>query len=148
MAEKNKTLYRIPKKGQLFGVCAGLSDYFEIDVVLVRIIFIILIFATSGAMIFIYLLMAVILPVKNYDVDQYNTVEERVSAMGKELMDNKVINRTRNYIGLGLLIIGIWMLINQIFPNLLILKWNYVWPVLIILAGLMIIIRRDDERKK
>ncbi|HPF30706.1 MAG TPA: PspC domain-containing protein [Candidatus Saccharibacteria bacterium] len=148
MAEKNKTLYRIPKKGQLFGVCAGLSDYFEIDVVLVRIIFIILIFATSGAMIFIYLLMAVILPVKNYDVDQYNTVEERVSAMGKELIDNKVINRTRNYIGLGLLIIGIWMLINQIFPNLLILKWNYVWPVLIILAGLMIIIRRDDERKK
>lgn len=148
MAEKNKTLYRIPKKGQLFGVCAGLSDYFEIDVVLVRIIFIILIFATSGAMIFIYLLMAVILPVKNYDVDQYNTVEERVSVMGKELMDNKLMNRTRNYIGLGLLIIGIWMLFNQIFPNLLILKWNYVWPVLIILAGLMIIIRRDDERKK
>lgn len=35
-----KKLYRNRKKGIVGGVCAGVADYFELDVVLVRIIFI------------------------------------------------------------------------------------------------------------
>lgn len=45
---KNKTLYRNPKEAKMGGVCAGLADYFEIDVWLVRILAVTgLIFMTS-----------------------------------------------------------------------------------------------------
>ena len=33
-----KRLYRKPKEGILFGVCAGIGDYFNIDPVIIRII--------------------------------------------------------------------------------------------------------------
>ncbi|WP_462158614.1 envelope stress response membrane protein PspC [Pseudoalteromonas sp. GB56] len=35
-----RELYRDPKRGKLAGVCAGLSDYFNIELWLVRIIFV------------------------------------------------------------------------------------------------------------
>lgn len=144
MAEEKKTLYRLPKQGQIFGVCAGLAEYFDMDVTLVRIIFIILVFATGGAMIFIYLLMALVLPVKNNGENKDDTIGDRVHTLGQELHRNRVINKTRNYLGIGLLVVGIWLLLEQIFPDWFDLRWSYVWPVLIILAGLLIIVRRSD----
>lgn len=142
MAQEKKTLYRIPREGQIFGVCAGLAEYFDMDVTLMRIIFIILIFATGGAMILIYLLMAIVLPIKNNEKD--DNIGERVHNLGQELHKNKVVNRTRNYLGIGLLVLGVWLLIEQIFPGWFNLRWDYIWPVLIILAGLLIIVRRSD----
>ncbi|WP_075188099.1 envelope stress response membrane protein PspC [Teredinibacter haidensis] len=42
----DKKLYRNRKKGVIGGVCAGLADYFDVDVVLVRIIAITCLFFT------------------------------------------------------------------------------------------------------
>ncbi|AIY65922.1 envelope stress response membrane protein PspC [Pseudoalteromonas piratica] len=40
MSRRKGELYRDPKRGKLAGVCAGLSDYFNMELWLVRIIFI------------------------------------------------------------------------------------------------------------
>lgn len=40
MSKLRGELYRDPKRGKLAGVCAGLSDYFNMELWLVRIIFI------------------------------------------------------------------------------------------------------------
>lgn len=42
----DKKLYRNRHKGLVGGVCAGLADYFEVDRVLVRILFIVALFMT------------------------------------------------------------------------------------------------------
>lgn len=42
----DKKLYRNRRKGMVGGVCAGLADYFEVDRVLVRILFIVALFMT------------------------------------------------------------------------------------------------------
>lgn len=34
---KNKKLYRSPKDSLIFGVCSGLANFFQVDVVLVRL---------------------------------------------------------------------------------------------------------------
>lgn len=48
-----KKLYRNRRKGLVGGVCAGLADYFELDVVLVRILFVVsLIMTLQVALIF------------------------------------------------------------------------------------------------
>jgi phage shock protein C len=40
MNNLKKELYRDPKRGKIAGVCAGLSDYFNMELWLVRILFI------------------------------------------------------------------------------------------------------------
>lgn len=58
-----KKLHRIPSRGQVSGVCAGLSDYLNIDVTIVRIAFIIGILLGGTALI-AYLLLWILLPVQ------------------------------------------------------------------------------------
>lgn len=59
---KKKTLYRIPKDGKIAGVCAGLADYFDMDVTLMRVLFVAGAFLT-GIGILLYIVLALILPV-------------------------------------------------------------------------------------
>lgn len=62
--ERNKTdrrLYRDTSNAYLFGVSSGLAQYFNVDVVLVRIVFIALAFA-SGFGIFLYLILGLVVP--------------------------------------------------------------------------------------
>jgi phage shock protein PspC (stress-responsive transcriptional regulator) len=62
----DKKLYRIPSKGMIGGVCAGLGDYFDIDPTSIRLVFVLLFFAGfSGGL--IYLIMWLIVPIKPAD---------------------------------------------------------------------------------
>ncbi|MEO0239545.1 MAG: PspC domain-containing protein [candidate division WOR-3 bacterium] len=56
-----KKLVRKKKGRVLGGVCAGLAEYFGVDVVLVRLILIALILAWGGGLLF-YLLAWIIIP--------------------------------------------------------------------------------------
>jgi len=56
-----KRLYRRTKDGKLGGVCVGLGDYFNIDPVIIRLAFILLIFAGGGIA---YLVAWIIVPEK------------------------------------------------------------------------------------
>lgn len=60
---KNKKLYKVNEGKMLCGVCMGLSEYFEIDVTLVRLAWVILSFA-FGSGIIIYILATIIMPIK------------------------------------------------------------------------------------
>lgn len=46
------------------GVCSGIADYFKIDPIIVRIIFLLLLFYTTLPMVIIYLILSVIIPEK------------------------------------------------------------------------------------
>ncbi len=59
----SKKLYRIPEKGMIGGVCAGLAEYLATDVTIVRLIFAFL--AVAGSLgVGIYLIMWAIVPLK------------------------------------------------------------------------------------
>lgn len=58
---KDKKLYRNKKEGKIAGVCAGLADYFEVDVTLVRLAAVLLVVG-MGTGILAYLIAAVIIP--------------------------------------------------------------------------------------
>ncbi len=55
-----KRLYRNIKEAKIGGVCAGLGGYFNIDPVIVRLAFLLLIFAGGGIA---YLVAWIIVPV-------------------------------------------------------------------------------------
>ena len=58
-----KKLYRNKEEAKLLGVCAGLADYFDTDVTLIRLIWVILVLC-FGTGILAYLIGAIIIPEK------------------------------------------------------------------------------------
>ena len=57
-----KQLYRSRRKKVLTGLCGGLSDYFNVDASLLRILVIIVAVCTSGAPIIVYILASIVIP--------------------------------------------------------------------------------------
>lgn len=152
MVNVKRPLYRLPKQGRIAGVCAGLANYFDFDVTLMRVIFVVGAFVTGGAAILLYIILAIILPVDDGStVKAHATVDESVGdkfqRLGRDLKANNSINRMRNYTGVGLLLFGTWLLLAQLFPQWGIFRWEFVWPVILIIVGILIIVRRGGNGK-
>lgn len=62
IVKSNKRLYR--KDGVIAGVCEGLGDYFGIDPVLIRLLWVFVILFSAGLGILAYVLAAIIIPKK------------------------------------------------------------------------------------
>jgi phage shock protein C len=59
----SKRLYRSNKEKMIAGVCGGLADYFSLDPTIVRLIFILLLFAPPSGVL-IYLVLWLITPLE------------------------------------------------------------------------------------
>ncbi|MBN8579771.1 MAG: PspC domain-containing protein [Anaerolineae bacterium] len=57
-----KTLTRSKSNRMIAGVCAGLGDYLNIDPTIVRLLFVLGFFTFNGAMLLVYLIMAIVTP--------------------------------------------------------------------------------------
>ena len=58
-----KKLYRIMEGKQLCGVCTGLAEYFNLDVSLIRVIWV-LIVLFGGTGVLLYIILALVIPEK------------------------------------------------------------------------------------
>lgn len=81
-------LYILPNEGMIGGVCAGLGAYFNIDVTVVRIIFVLLAFVSAGFWILAYLLLLVIVPTAR-------TPEEIAAAHGETFNAQELIGKAK-----------------------------------------------------
>ncbi|NQU85906.1 MAG: PspC domain-containing protein [Mariniphaga sp.] len=61
-AKRKRRLYRDPDRRVIGGVCGGLGAYFNMDPVILRIIFVVLFFVTSGAGLLAYLILWIAVP--------------------------------------------------------------------------------------
>jgi len=57
-----KVLTRSRSNRMIAGVCAGLADYLNIDATVMRLIFVLGLFTFHGALLFVYLIMAIVTP--------------------------------------------------------------------------------------
>lgn len=64
MENKPKRIYKIEEGKKIFGVCGGLAEYFNIDPVIIRVIWGVLAFA-FGTGIILYLVCAFVFPNKS-----------------------------------------------------------------------------------
>lgn len=83
-----KRLYRIPEGAMIAGVCNGIATYFQLDVTLVRIGFVVLALLTKGVGILIYVVMMFVVP-------EANTPEERAAAGGMPFNAKEVVDRVK-----------------------------------------------------
>ena len=67
--EDDRKLHKSEKNRMICGVCAGLAEYFGIDVTVLRLVFVALgIFGSSG--VWLYLIAAVIMPSGSSEGDE------------------------------------------------------------------------------
>jgi phage shock protein PspC (stress-responsive transcriptional regulator) len=87
-----KRLYQIREGAMISGICTGLAAYFNIDVTIVRIVFVVLAVLTSGIWLLVYFGMMLVVPFANTD-------EERAAAAGAPFNAQEVIDRAKRHYG-------------------------------------------------
>jgi phage shock protein C len=143
-----RRLHRSRGNRMLFGVCAGIAEYFAVDPVLIRLVFVAVTLA-GGAGVLAYIILAIVMPEegaaplpgqaglrRNIDSLRANTSEltggaargQRTGELGALLL-----------VGLGLLL----LLSNLGWFDWF--RWAFFWPVLLIVLGLALLFRRTED---
>ncbi|MFA5431553.1 MAG: PspC domain-containing protein [Candidatus Paceibacterota bacterium] len=144
-----KKLYRSKTDRVIFGICGGLGEYFEVDPLILRILFILLTF-TGGSGIVIYLILAVLIPsgegkkVKGKEVKEViSEVQGKTQDLAEEIKKGgSWIKSAKNIIGLVIILMGLNVLFDQVFDiNLFsFICWEVVVPIIVIVIGVIIIV--------
>lgn len=150
-----KKLYRSVTDKMLGGVCGGLAEYFSIDPVLVRLIFVLaVIFGGSG--ILAYIILWIIIPQKPFIITPFNSNppsgssqpsdEEKKSENTEFNMSSLNLNKTQSnrsiYAGAFLILLGGIFLLDNFVPHF---HFGDFWPLILIGLGFAIILNARNN---
>ena len=157
--EHPKKLYRSRYDTVIGGVAGGLAEYFNIDVVIIRIIFVLLALAAAGG-ILIYIILWIVVPL-NPDYSFHSNHQFKSSENMEENKENKSTEQ-KDYpkppfpdyehkkqdgnliAGIILITLGVMFLIDRFIPSI---DFGDLWPLLLIVAGILIMKNHSDKRK-
>ncbi len=126
-------LVRSETDRMLAGVCGGLANYLGADPVLIRLAFVILVFA-SGVGIGIYGILWIVMPTES-------RVDPEIRIMNSDVGGDPSAYKTRfgpaATVGVVLILFGAFFLLSQ-FGRLP----GYVWPLVLIAAGVYYLFQR------
>jgi phage shock protein PspC (stress-responsive transcriptional regulator) len=149
--EKNKRLYRSAKSKVFGGVAGGIAEYFDIDPIIIRLLFVIIAFAGGGGAV-VYLILWVALPLEpltpfTMNMGQGGSADPAEPASGTtadsapgnaEPFPVPVRHENRNGLigGIVLITLGMIFLANRFIPNI---NFHNMWPlVLVVIGGVLI----------
>ncbi len=144
--EGNKVLYRSRRNRVIAGVCAGLADYFNIDISLMRVLFFVAMLCGSFGF-WMYVILWIVVPEENIigpgTNDQYRsqntnygeTIDITPNEEGEPNNEKKSVSGAM-IASLILIFIGLVALID----NFTSLAWVWkLWPVPLIMIGVIIL---------
>lgn len=146
-------LYRSESGRILGGVCSGLGNFLSINPVFIRIFFIV--WTVLGELsILIYILLWVIIP-KETTADEsisfeINDLGARFRQMGNEIgeITRQPSSELIIFTGIGMIGWGVYYLIRRYLPFIDLWAYSqYLWPALLIIAGVFVIYRAVRKRK-
>lgn len=168
-----KRLTRSRNDKVLFGVCGGVGKYFDIDPVIIRIIFLVLLF-TAGVGFLAYIIAIFIIPEddKSYFNKRYtkasdensistnnekmekgeisNNVPEELSE-DKKKSSNRSSEITGTIIGITLIVFGVLFLmrnfsfLNHIYYSVFPVIKRFFWPGILIGLGALVIYKNKNN---
>ncbi len=155
-----KRLFRSKTNRMIAGVCGGFAEYFNMDPTIVRLIAVLALFIGFFPAVIAYIVMAIVIPLQGSTAQQpEQTVRENVQEMkqtatefGKEVQstfnkdkinESHSTGRGISTLGIIIIIIGVVLLIATLIGFWR--WWIFVWPLILIAIGLLIIFAR---RKK
>ncbi len=159
--KERKRLYRSRSDKVIGGVCGGIASYFSVDPILIRLFFILMFFA-EGAGILAYIIAWIIIPLQPSTVDEVEpdfeikdetAEDETEKAEREERKEEAEKGRTpesrrksrgssrQRYLGIFLLIAGLFFLVDIWFPRL---SFRPLWPIIFIIIGVVLLVRGVD----
>ncbi len=152
-----KRLYRSGSDRMVWGVCGGLAKYFGIDPTIVRIIFVLLIFA-NGLGILAYIILAIVVPRESSKAaepkgaikENVEEMKETAGELGREIRSTlageeseseevtKARRRRLNLFGIIIIVVGLLFLLGS-FGLFRWFHWGSLWPLIIVAIGALII---------
>ena len=147
--------------GVIAGVCGGLGKYFNLDPVLVRAIFLLL-FLVGGGGLLLYIILWIAVPRDPYYYTPYQDVnppgnpsgnpgftyeEKKTSATaadGKTSTSTSGNNMTAYILGIAFILFGMMFLLHTLFY----IGLSRLWPISLILVGLILIFAYSFNHKK
>lgn len=148
-----KKLYRSKSNLVLAGICGGLGEYFSIDPVLVRALFVLITLA-GGSGIVLYLIFWIIIPSEeNTDADFEKNIKHNVEDIKSKArtvaQEFKISQKTpkkrddsRFLWAIFIIFLGVVFLLNN-FGFDRYFDFGRIWPVFIILFGIIVLLKRD-----
>lgn len=145
-----KKLYRSRKNKIIAGICGGFGEYFNLDPLIFRIIFIVLVLA-DGIGILIYIILFFLMPAEAEIVQEQNTVrqpehiaeiiKDRADEIKYEIKTREDFFNAKNLIGFVLILFAISLLLRQYIPFGMI-NWQTTASLLLIIFALIIIFKK------
>lgn len=132
-----KRLYRSATNRMIWGVCGGLAEYFDIDTVLVRVIFVILALGSGGVGVLLYILLAIVTPFRGVltPISPEGIQQEELEGSPQESV------RGAQVAGTILVGLGLFFLLSNL--NLFWwFRWGNLWPIILIAIGVAIFLGR------
>lgn len=138
----SKRLHRSGKDKLVAGVCGGIAESIQVDPLLIRLAFIILIFTEVYAGLVLYGAAALIMPVQG--PDQSEPVDAEAADPARESA-----GRNRNFlalalIGLGVVLLAYRLLLQLPFFTRFLSVLNFsLWPLALIFLGVLVLTKRN-----
>ena len=150
---ETKRLFRSRTDSMVGGVCGGLGVYLGLDPTIVRLFFILLAFA-KGIGFALYFILWIVVPRDGAEEgasleENIQTgaeeIAERAREMGEEIQQGVRVSgdQASLFIGGALILVGIFYLLDNLNISWLSwLRWDVVWPVVLIAAGVLFLVRQ------
>ncbi len=136
-------LYRSQTNKVIAGVCQGFAEYFDVDPVVIRILFVLMAFF-GGTGIVLYIAAIVIVPKKPFLMPDAATAAPAAAPPVSS-------DRLRNWFGIALVGIGLLILMANLevfhFFDFFSEAFDFIFPVLLIVVGMAIIYYRQTQQQ-
>ncbi|RIH89858.1 PspC domain-containing protein [Calidithermus roseus] len=142
-----RRLYRSEKDQVIAGVCGGLAEYFAIDPVLVRALFVLLALFGGGGFV-LYIILWIVIP----KAGSTATGSEESLRQGLEEVQGKarqLVEEVRrggsgsSVLGWILLLVGAWLLLDNL--GWIRINGDLLWPLLLIGLGVVLLLRERNR---
>ena len=145
---KNLKLYRSSSNRMIGGVCGGLGVYLNIDPIFIRLLFILLLFGSNFGFI-LYLLLWILIPEEGKEFGfKDDSVGEKVKSMGNDIQQavSQPHPQAALIMGIGLIAVGGFLILERL--NFSWMQWinlDLIWPILLIVGGIVLLFRKSGE---
>ena len=131
----------------LFGVSGGLAEQLDVDPTFVRLGWIALGFITAGVAILAYIVLAIVVPEESAEAGSGAAGSEDDTEGEAARSDGADSPGPRRERGFGVVVGGLLIVLGVMFLGVNLdlfawIDWGIVWPVVLILLGLLLIARR------
>ncbi len=137
-------LYRSETDRVLGGVAGGLGEYFNIDPIVVRIIFIILFLQGVGFI--LYLILWLVIPSQSSGEkpsketirNNADEIKTKAQSLVQDIRSESQRKKSKTWLGIALIALGVYLLLEK-FGIIPFIHLSRLWPVLLVILGIAVL---------